>query len=174
MSPALVQPYYQAAHDYVERALGVSLDGSEESLAFVDHYIDTKAPKGAALDSAVLALTAAALGAYFGEVVLRRFGGRWITDSDDPSGWRIELDPAPLYFYPVGLAAAALLKAEAPGYDASIGTRTDLEAPLEDALAAAAPVEESYFYSLTGRFETIEHMLDLLVEIQRQRKAEQS
>jgi hypothetical protein len=164
MTPARVQTFYDAARNYVKRAVGTDLDDSEESLAYVDHYIKSTAQKEA-LKSEVLALIAPALGAYFGQVAIKRFGGQWIADSDDPADWRVELAPAPLWFYPVGMAAEALRSEEVEGYDASFATRDDLMGPLLEALEAAPPVDEEYYYSLTGRFETITHALDIVVEL---------
>ena len=42
-TPDQVHPFLEAAHRFVQRALGVELDGSDTSLAFVDHYIDKTA-----------------------------------------------------------------------------------------------------------------------------------
>src|SRR6476661_10865226 len=107
MIPPAVQPFYDAARNYLKRALAVELDDSEESLAYVDHYIDQTA-RAEALKPEVLALIAPALGAYLGQVAIKRFGGKWVAEGDDPAGWRIELAPAPLTFHPVGMAAEAL------------------------------------------------------------------
>jgi hypothetical protein len=171
--PAALAPYVDAAHRYVERALGVTLDGSEESLAYIDHYIEGTARKEVAdarAGTEVLALLAPALGAYLGQVAIARLGGKWVIEGADPAGWRVELEPAPLSFFPVGMAAEALLHAPADNYDASFSTRDDLMGPLMEALESAPPVDENYYYSLTGRLETLEHAADLLVEIERKRR----
>lgn len=168
MTPPPVQPFYDAARKYVQRALGVELDDSEESLAYVDHYI-TQTARAEALKPEVLALVAPALGAYLGQVAIKRFGGRWVTDGE-PAEWRVELEPAPLTFHPVGMAAEALRGEEVEGYDASFATREDLMGPLLEALESAPPVDEAYYYSLTGRLETLAHALDLLIEIERRKR----
>jgi hypothetical protein len=169
MTPAPVQPFYDAARKYVQRAVGVELDDSEESLAYVDHYI-TSTARAEALKPEVLALVAPALGAYLGQVALKRFGGKWIVEGDDPAGWRVELAAAPLTFYPVGMAAEALRGEEVEGYDASFSTREDLTGPLLEALDTTPPVDEAYYYSLTGRLETLTHALDILSEIERRKR----
>jgi hypothetical protein len=169
MTPPAVQPFYEAAKKYVQRVLGVDLDDSEESLAYVDHYIE-KSGKAEALKPEVLALVAPALGAYLGQVAIKRFGGHWVTEGQDPAEWRVELEPAPLTFYPVGMAAEALREDEVEGYDASFSTRDDLMGPLLEALESAPPVDERYYYSLTGRLETLAHALDILVEIERRQR----
>jgi len=168
MTPPPVQPFYDAARNYVKRAVGVDLDDSEESLAYVDHYI-TATARAEALKPEVLALVAPALGAYLGQVAIARFGGHWVTDGD-PAAWRVELAPAPLTFHPVGMAAEALRGEEVEGYDASFSTREELMGPLLEALEAAPPVDEAYYYSLTGRLETLAHALDILTEIERRKR----
>ncbi len=168
MTPPSVQPFYDAAKKYVQRALGVELDDSEESLAYVDHYNNDSA-RAEALKPEVLALVAPALGAYLGQVAIGRFGGHWVTDGD-PADWRVELDPAPLTFHPVGMAAEALRGEEVDGYDASFSTREDLMGPLLEALESAPPVDEAYYYSLTGRLETLAHALDILTESERRKR----
>jgi hypothetical protein len=174
MTPPSVQPFYDASKKYVQRAVGVELDDSEASLAYVDHYVTTTA-RAEAIKPAVLALVAPALGAYFGAVAIARFGGRWdVAEAKDPSEWRVELEPAPLWFYPVGMAAEALRGEEVDGYDASIATRDDLMGPLVEALEASPPVDEAYYYSLTGRFETIAKALDVLVEVERRKRDKQN
>jgi hypothetical protein len=172
--PDAVQTFVTAAGRYVERALGVTLDGSEESLAYVDHYIDHTA-RAEALKPEVLALVAPALGAYLGQVAIARLGGRWKPETlgIDPAEWEVELEAAPLSFYPVGMAAEALRGGEVDGYDASFTTRDDLMGPLSEALEASPPVDEAYYYSLTGRLETLEQAADILVELER-RKREQT
>jgi hypothetical protein len=182
-TPPEVQPFVEAARRYVERALSVPLDGSEESLAYVDHYVaqtvgshEGERPLGPEL----LALVAPALGAYFGEVAIARYGGRWVIEGADPVGWRVELGPAPsdagagsgpaLRFFPVGMAAEALRGGEVEGYDAGFTTREDLMGPLLQALEAAPPVDEAYYYSLTGRLETLGYALDLVTEIEHRQR----
>jgi hypothetical protein len=113
---------------------------------------------------------APALGAYLGQVTIDRFGGHWEADSEDPSEWRVELEPVEFRFHPIGMAAEALRQEEVEGYDASFSTRPSLMGPLGEALAAVPPVEESYFYSLTGRFETIEHAVSIVAELERQKR----
>ena len=177
MADARIETFVAAARDYVRRATAAELDGSDVSLAFVDHYLDKTRSAGEIKDP-VLALVAPAIGAYFGEVAIARFGGRWVLPSDEPSTWSVELAPPDsgvwLQFYPVGMAAEALRHDDVEGYDSSFNARPERMAQLGDLLAAAPPVDENYFYSLTGRFETLEHALEILVELERQRREEQN
>lgn len=153
-----------AAADYVRRAVGLDLDGSVESLAYVDHYLS----QAGEVDERVLPLVAGALGAYFGDVVVAHIGGTWHADSADPGEWLLTLDAVPLSFRPVALAVEALRRASVEGYDATLTTLSTLDGQLSEALAASGPVEEDYYYSLTGRYETIEHAAAILAELRRQ------
>jgi hypothetical protein len=166
-TPEMVQSFVAAARDYVKRATGVELDGSPESLAFVDHYIEQSRANAMAED--VLGLAAAALGAYFGELVIAHFGGRWEL-SGEPRSWRVVLEVGALAIAPVGMAAEALRQGAVAGYDASFSTRPEWMAPLAASLAAAPPVDQDYYYSLTGRFETLEHAADFLTALAEQER----
>jgi hypothetical protein len=160
-TPPEIETFVQAARDYVHRAVGLELDGSEASLAFVDHYIS----QNSNVKPQVVALVAPALGAYFGEVAIAKLGGAWLIEGDDPASWAIELESVALRFHPVGMAAAALLQRDVDGYDASFSTTLEWRGLLEEALAAVPPVDEGYFYSLTGRLETLEHAADILAAL---------
>ncbi|MSP61105.1 MAG: hypothetical protein EXR72_12320 [Myxococcales bacterium] len=172
---ARVAEFALTAAEYVRRALAVELDGSTESLAFVDHYISHTVRKGGEGDVAdeLLELIAPALGAYFGEVVTARLGGTWHALSENPADWTITLaTPSGTLlctFHPVGMAAQAIRGGDIEEYDASVTAPRELSGPLADALAAVSPVAADYFYSLTGRLESLEHIVDLLVELDRAR-----
>jgi hypothetical protein len=171
-----VRPFVEAARGYVRRVLSVELDGSPESLAFVDHYVQTarKDAPGGKMESDVLRLAAAAIGAYFGEVLIGAWGGAWVIDpgrESHPEDWRIELDPPSLTLRPVALAACALAGAEVPGYDDRVSPPFRDAAALQQLLERSAPVAEDVFYSLTGRYEAMEQMRELLAEIARRREA---
>jgi hypothetical protein len=156
-TPAQVSDYVRAAVEYVRRAIGVLLDGSEESLAVLDHYVG-QVPRDR---PEMIELLAPAVGAYFGEVVRRRFGGSWKV-AGAPATWRLAITRAHVVIAPIAMAAAALAGAEVEGYDTTLVVPKEREEQLLDALERTAPVTEEYFYSLTGRFESLQHTLDLL------------
>jgi hypothetical protein len=162
-----VDTFVEAAKSFIQRSIGVELDRSEESLAFVDHY--TQTARDGQLKDELLALVAPALGAYLGEVAIAKFGGKWVLEGEDPSEWRVELDPVPLRFWPVGMAAEALRGDEVEGYDASFAvfgpSASTLMGELREQLARVPPVEPEYYYSLTGRLETLTHAVDVLTTL---------
>ena len=165
MSAARIRELSQAASDYVRRSVGVLPELEPASLAYVDHYL-------AQVDQVqddVLGLVASAVGTWFGELLAAQLGGRWRAVGDDPAGWAIDFvgpDERPLlWLHPVSLAATALRRGEVDGYDASLHPPPELSGRVGELLAAALPVDESYFYSLTGRYEAIEQILELLAEL---------
>ncbi len=167
-----VAPFVEAARGYLRRALAVELDLSADSLAYVDHYIRTS--QAEPLEEDVLRLAASALGAYFGEVLRATLGGGWVIEVGDdarPERWRLELDPPSLTLRPVALAAVALAGQDVAGFDDRVEPPLRDAAALQQLLETSAPVAADVYYSLTGRYEAIGQMRELLVEIERRRQA---
>lgn len=169
-----------AFRDHVQRALGFTLDDSETSLAFVDHYLRTArgTAKGPVAD-----LIAAEAGAYYGELVRAQIGATWIGDGRDPTTARLLLIDQFLHFAPIDQAREVLRGDAEPDDDdddaAPLDTRfharatpaaaTDGgDAPPDDAswlaerLAALPEVDANEYYTLTCRFETLRLVLELL------------
>ncbi len=174
-----IEEYTFAAQNYVEKMLGVRIQESEDSLAFVDHYIQTVRRQGLPKEE-ILALIGAALGVYFGQVVLTKLAGRWYgpiyakeESQPDPLQWRIELEQVPLSFCPVAIAIASLKKEESEEQDTAFFTPAELSDVLKEAFSRMAPVDEDYYYSLTGRMETLLYMVEILAEIIQTRRQEQ-
>jgi hypothetical protein len=111
-APQRVRDLAEACVRFVEKAVGVKLDYEPETLSLLDHYL-LGARAAAAERPAAGELVAHAAGAYFGEVVRRRYASWWRFDGDDPSGWRIELQPVYLSFRPVQLVADAIFREQA-------------------------------------------------------------
>lgn len=179
---ALVDALTQTFIEQVRRALGVQLDGSRTSLAFVDHYLSLAREEER---EPIVSLLAAGAGAYFGELVRREMGGTWVGDGQDPRRLRLLVEPQFIHFSPVDQAYEAIAGqgveaddprlAPGPAFDSAFGLRPpqtdegDEPEPgqdeadwLSDRLAELSPVPEDEFYSLTCRFETLELMLELL------------
>ena len=186
--PELVEALVRIFAEQLQRSLEVVLDGSVESLAFVDYYLslakaETREP--------IISLLAAGAGAYFGELVRRQIGGAWVGNGQDPRRLRLLVEPQFVYFSPVDQAYEAIAGegldpddpriAPGPVFDSSFGLRPsadededderdDPPAPdeeddatwLQQRLAELPPVPEDQFYSLTCRFETLQLMLELL------------
>ncbi|HSN27475.1 MAG TPA: hypothetical protein VLT45_14370, partial [Kofleriaceae bacterium] len=113
--PARVREYADQAVEYVRRALGVTMEYDSDTLPVLDHYLrDVPQDQVAALQLVILTS-----GAYFGEVVRRRLGGRWETGFESEAQWRVVL-PTGLNFSPLGLVAAAITRSETEDIDAAI------------------------------------------------------
>ncbi len=170
-APVQVQDLAEGCVRFVERALGVRLDYEAETLSLLDHYLEEsrKAARERTEAAIVVAHTA---GAYFGEVVRRRYPSWWRMEGDDPAAWRIELEAVYLSFSPVQLIADALLReeegAEAGGAPAeeSAGERLELEEADRDAVAARLaelpPVSEQEFYAPSTRLEVIDIAIEAI------------
>jgi hypothetical protein len=167
-APAKVRELSEACVRFVERALGVKLDYQAETLSLLDHYIE-EGREAARKKPETAALVAHAAGAYFGEVVRRRYASWWRAEGDDPGEYRIELEPVYLSFSPVQMMADALLRDDEASSDAP-SERLELEeedrAAVADRLAELPPVSEREFYAPSTRLEVI----DIAVEAIRARK----
>ncbi|MCX4245819.1 hypothetical protein [Paraliomyxa miuraensis] len=174
----LVEALSQGFVDQVQRALGIVLDGTPTSLAFVDHYLSLARDEDR---EPIVSLLAAGAGAYFGELVRREMGGTWVGDGQIPRRLRLLVEPQFVHFSPVDQAYEAIagegLREDdprlppGPSFDSGFGLRParpeddpgeDDATWLSDRLADLPPVPEDEFHSLTCRFETLQLMLELL------------
>jgi hypothetical protein len=100
-------------------------------------------------------------GAYFGEVVRRRLGGRWEAGESE-GAWRVVL-PTGINFSPVGIVAAAIAQADLEDVDSEIDAPPRMRPYLQQALARMGEVSIEDYYSLCGRLDTLEHVHEVLV-----------
>lgn len=176
---ALVDGLVAGYREQIRRALGVTLDDTETSLAFVDHHLKLARDERR---GPILALVAAGAGAYYGELVRRTAGAIWIGDGDDPRALRLLLRPQFIYVSPVDQALEAIVGESlepddprvppGPEFDPAFHLEPvapdQAEDPHHDAvwlqtqLDELSGVPEDQFHSLTCRFETLTLMLELL------------
>jgi hypothetical protein len=182
---ALVQSLVRVFTEQLQRALSVRLDGSVETLAFVDHYLRKAEDEQR---EPILSLLAAGAGAYYGEMVREHIGATWVGDGKDPRRLRLLLEPQFMFFSPIDQAYEAItgtaidpadprvpgdppfdpaFHLRAPEGDGDEGgapdaDRLDDAAWLGERLSELPPVPEDEFHSLTSRFETLKLMLELL------------
>jgi hypothetical protein len=170
--PTQVREYADQVVAYVRRALGVTLEYDSDTLPLLDHYLRT-VPADQAEQQATVQLVVATSGAYFGEVVRRRLGGRW--ELGDASGdgrparatgmdWRVVL-PTGLNFSPAGFVASAIAKADLDDLDSEIDAPPRMRPYVQQALARMGEVSVEEYYSLCGRLDTLEHVHEVLVAI---------
>lgn len=86
-APTLMEDIPKAA-DWFVQAMGGSgyvLDGTIESFRELDRFVDEQKRPGGILDGNV-GSKLFAMGAYVGQTLIARLGGRWETDDRDPEG----------------------------------------------------------------------------------------
>jgi hypothetical protein len=158
--PREVAEYASRTVEYVRRAVGLVLEYDSDTLPLLDHYLGTVPAE----QPAAVALVVATSGAYFGEVVRRRLGGRWEGTSEEIAEWRVIL-PTGVQFSPAGLVAAAIAREEVEDFDSGLDAPPRMRPYLAEALARMGEVTEDDFYSLCGRLDTIEHVHEVLVGV---------
>lgn len=156
---------------HIRNRIGVELDFQSETLSVVDFFIkDMLREEGGGVvpevgdhrRSEMMHLFAPSIGAYFGELVRQMFPCRWRMDSEEPMKWTIEFDYVPLKFSPVGAASEALLEMDGRDFGCCLRTRSEETEALNQRLAAAPPVPEGDFFSLSTRLEVLEIAVDWL------------
>jgi len=152
-APEVVERLADRAVDAVQEALQLPLGWDSETLPLLDYWLQSVS----ADDEEEFDRAACAAGAYFGEVVRRRLGGVWDLADATPDAWRVVLTTT-ISLHPVGMAAAAIGQAEAPGYDDSLAAPSVVLPMLKTALDSMADVTEDVYYSLGGRLDTLEHV----------------
>ena len=86
-APTLMEDIPKAAR-WLEEAMtssGYVLDGTLESFRELDRFIDEQKRPGGLLDGTV-GSKLFGMGAYVGQTLIARLGGRWETDDRDPQG----------------------------------------------------------------------------------------
>lgn len=157
--PPRVREYADQAVTYVRRSLGVTLEYDSDTLPLLDHYLRT-VPEG---QPETLQLVIATAGAYFGEVVRRRLGGRWELGGEDTE-WRVVL-PTGLNFAPAGFVAAAIAQADLDDLDSEFDAPARMRPFVQRALERMGDVSVEDYYSLCGRLDTLEHVHEVLVAV---------
>lgn len=158
-APPRIREYADEAVAYVRRALGVALEYDSDTLPLLDHYLRTVPGD----QPAAVQLVIATSGAYFGEVVRRRLGGRWDTSGKE-ADWRVVL-PTGLNFSPVGFVASAIAQADLEDLDSEIDAPPRMRPYVQQALARMGEVSIEDYYSLCGRLDTLEHVHEVLVAV---------
>ncbi len=158
--PTVISDLLSSCVRFVHAKYGVLLDGTQDTLSLLDAYVN-EARLSAAERPETLPLTAAAIGAYFGEVVRLAFGATWVTVGDHDT-WRLCLGRVYLTFNPLGTAMEALTGESAPGWHAHLTLEPDDQEQLERRLAALGDVPDDEFFLPTTRFDVISIAVDAI------------
>ena len=168
IAPLEVQHMMTSAHEYVSKDTGFDVDGTSDTLPAVDVYL-AQVPARPELR----ALVAAAVGCYFGEILRAEFGGTWHLETQEPERWRLELAVLPLSLYPVGVAYQAMARGQdTDRYDDLLHVGEAQQALLREVLGRIRVTEDEY-YGLCGRYDTLEHVVDVLVAARKPPEAEE-
>jgi hypothetical protein len=161
-APELILELSDACVRFVERAIGIRLDYTADTLPILDHYLQS----AASVDrDEIINLVGPAAGAYFGEVVRLQLGAkRWHLE-DEHEGWRLEFEHVFLTFNPVGAALEAIWRHEVEGYGANVAVLPEADASVKDSLERMGDVRPDDYFRLAVRFEVIEQVAELLTEI---------
>ena len=166
-APIEVEEYAKRAVEAVRRALDFDLEWDSETLPVMDHYLKEVKSR----DPAMVELVAASAGAYFGEVVRRKLGGRWDFGDEGPESWRLGLATG-LSFSPMGVAASVIVRADLQDFDSALDAIDEVRPSLERILGRMDAMAEDVFYSLCGRYDAVEHVHAVLQEEQRRAEEE--
>ncbi len=161
-APAEVQELADACVAYVERATGVRLDYTAETLPVLDHYVrEARAQAGTRTE--LVDVVAAPVGAYLGEVARRRLPLRWFAPPGEHRRWRVELESVFLSTNPIGAAVEALELGDAPGWGAHLRLRPEDQAKANAALAKLPEVDVEEYYAPSSRLEILEIVVDAVL-----------
>ena len=156
--PPKVAEFVRRALDAVEASVGIALEFDSDTLPLLDHYL--RDLPGNQPETA--ALIAAMAGAYFGETVRQCHGGNWKSETEDPAQWRIVM-PGGLSFSPVRLALSAIKNDENGDGNPDFQAPPLLMAELENTLSRMGSVTEREYYTLSCRFDSLEHLQEVLL-----------
>ena len=153
---------------FVGSRYGVALDFTQDTLPVVDQYV-RDAQKEIDQRPEALAVVAASVGAYLGEVMRRSFGAFWFADGEY-SAWRLYFTHVYLACNPLGMVLEALAPEEAEGWHAHFEIDPGDADVVAVRLAALPEVEAELFSMPTTRIEA----LTIVYEALRQHMEEQN
>lgn len=170
--PTKIAELADACVRYVERSLGVRLDYSAETLPLLDHYLAdaektlvAQSEKDAEAVKTTLSLLVPTAGAYFGEVIRRRYASWWRLDGEDPMTYRVEFETVFLAVSPMLIVYEQLARGLSMRGDESAFEASLIEMDEEDQRAAAErlaelEVDADEYYAPSTRLETIDVCVD--------------
>ena len=152
-APDVVSDLASSCVRFVDKALGLELDYTQETLPVLDHYL------GAAEDISeeILGLLAPACGAYFGEVVRRHLQeGTWhLPEDDDWSELILELPSASIRFNPMAVAVEVATGGSMEGLSAQFSVPEADRARAREAVERLGDVAEEDYYTFAVRFDVL-------------------
>ena len=161
-APDEIANRYNLCIDYVHRALGMTLDFSDETLPILDHYVSI-ARETIRSRPEVAQLLYGAIGAYFGELVRRKVNGYWLIPNPDTHNWRVCARFVFLSLNPIGAACEAIAQGgEQDGPSGELRLAHEDRSIIAERLAMAPPVPQDQYYLLSTRLEAIDIAVEAL------------
>jgi hypothetical protein len=151
--PEAIAELASAALRFVHGKYGVLLDFTSDTLPLVDQYVRDARNEVVRLPESFSVLERS-LGAYFGEVLRRTWGGVWYLEGP-PEEWRLGFQRVYLATNPIGIAKEALAADDSPGWGAHLVLDPAEKEEIEARLAALPEVDVEEFYLFSTRFDAI-------------------
>jgi hypothetical protein len=147
---------------FVKDAFGIELDFTPDTLPVLDHYL-IAARETLADRLPLRELVWRCAGAYFGEMVRRRYNGFWSVPNQDVHTWRVNQRHALLSFNPVGMVAEAMAGSDqGDGPTGALRLARPDQAEVARRLSEIPPLPEDQYYLLSTRIEVIETVVEHL------------
>jgi hypothetical protein len=145
---------------FVAQKYNVALDFTTDTLPVVDQYVrDAQKEIGARPET--MAILAASVGAYLGEVMRREFGAFWFAEGDY-AAWRLYFTHVYLACNPLGMVLEALDPEEAEGWHAHFEIDPGDADVVAERLAKLPEVEAELFSMPTTRLEALTVVFEAL------------
>ncbi len=161
--PTEVLDLAMACVQFVDRAIGVRLDFTVETLPILDHYLaEARKTLRSKAEHEPALVVASAAGAYVGEVVRRRFPSFWVLTPADQTEHRLQFMRLFLTVKPVIWVMDALTWEDAHGADGALAMilEPDDRKFVAPRLAELPAVTDEEFVRPSTRVE----VLDIVVE----------
>lgn len=158
--PPQVDELAHACVRFVTARYGVPLDYQPETLSLLDQWV-REARVEALGKPETVDLAQAAAGAYFGEVVRRWFGARWLAEGDHAE-WKLCLSNVFCAFNPLGVAREAIQLGPAEGWNAHLQLDPADRYAIDARLEALPPAGDDEYYAPTTRFDVLCIVVDAL------------
>jgi hypothetical protein len=147
---------------FVKDALDIELDFTAETLPVLDHYL-AMARQSLSERTELRELIWRFAGAYFGELVRRRYNGFWHLPSLDVHTWRLQQRQVLLSFNPVGAVAEAMAGSESSdGPTGALRLARADQQHVAERLALIPPLPEDQYFLLSTRLEVIDTVIEHL------------
>ncbi len=161
---------------HVHKRFSLELDFTSDTLSVLDFFVEELvkdenrgvAPlPGHPSRMNMLHLFAPTMGAYFGALLSKQFGGRFRHTEQDISKWRFEFETFFVRFNPVAVAAGVIAKQEVDGLPALLISTPSLSQRLQERFDAAPEIPEDDYFSFCSFFESIQIANEFLIEVSR-------